>query len=79
MIQPIHGDATRAYFAPMRPVALRSALVQHADLLIALLVLLAYWPLASFQNALTDGDTMNCWLPWRWSIATSLHDAALPW
>lgn len=63
----------------MRPVALRSALVQHADLVIALLVLLAYWPLASFQNALTDGDTMNCWLPWRWSIATSLQDAALPW
>ena len=32
-------------------------------LVIALAVLLAYWPLSSFQYTLTHGDTLNCWAP----------------
>jgi len=47
-------------------------------LLIAAAVLLAYWPLSSFQWAVTHGDTLNCWLPWRWFIASSLHDGQFP-
>ncbi|MBK8228945.1 MAG: hypothetical protein IPK70_17445 [Flavobacteriales bacterium] len=41
-------------------------------------MLLAYWPLSSFQWAVTHGDTLNCWLPWRWFIASSLHDGQFP-
>lgn len=47
-------------------------------LLIAAAVLLAYWPISSFQWAVTHGDTLNCWLPWRWFIASSLHDGQFP-
>ncbi|MBK8226087.1 MAG: YfhO family protein [Flavobacteriales bacterium] len=47
-------------------------------LLIAVAVLLAYWPLSSFQWTLTHGDTLNCWLPWRWFIASSLHNGQFP-
>ena len=63
-----------------------SAIDQRADawarrwgwLLIAAAALLAYWPLSSFQWALTHGDTLNCWLPWRWFIASCLHDGQFP-
>jgi len=47
-------------------------------LVIALAVMTAYWPLSSFQWAIAHGDTLNCWLPWRWFIASSLHDGQFP-
>lgn len=47
-------------------------------LIIALAVLAAYWPLTSFQWTVGQGDTLNCWLPWRWFIASSLHDGRFP-
>lgn len=47
-------------------------------LVIAIAVLVAYWPLSSFQWAVAHGDTLNCWLPWRWFIASSLHDGQFP-
>lgn len=47
-------------------------------LVISLAVLLTYWPLASFQWTLTHGDTLNCWLPWRWFISSCLVDGHFP-
>lgn len=47
-------------------------------LVIALAVLAAYWPLSSFQWAVAHGDTLNCWLPWRWFIASCLRDGRFP-
>lgn len=46
--------------------------------LIAAGVLLAYWPISSFHWTLTHGDALNCWLPWRWFIASCLHDGQFP-
>lgn len=47
-------------------------------LVIALAVVITYWPLSSFQFAVTHGDTLNCWLPWRWFIASCLQNDQLP-
>ncbi|MBK6830292.1 MAG: hypothetical protein IPG92_05840 [Flavobacteriales bacterium] len=47
-------------------------------LVISAAVLLAYWPLSTFQYALTDGDTLNCWLPWRSFISSCLKDGHFP-
>jgi hypothetical protein len=52
--------------------------VRSGWLWILLAVLLAYWPLATFQYSLSDGDTLDCWLPWRHYIASALHDGQLP-
>ena len=48
------------------------------SLLIALVVLVAYWPLTTFEYSLSNGDTMDCWLPWRHFIAASLKEGHLP-
>lgn len=45
---------------------------------IAAAVLLAYWPLATFGHTLPHGDTLDCWLPWRFFIASCLHNGELP-
>lgn len=45
---------------------------------IAVAVLLTYWPLASFQWAIAHGDTLNCWLPWRWFISSCLNEGRFP-
>lgn len=47
-------------------------------LIIALAVLLTYWPLSTFQYALAHGDALNCWLPWRWFISSCLMDGHFP-
>ena len=47
-------------------------------LVITLAVLLTYWPLSTFQYTLTDGDTLNCWLPWRSFITSCLMDGHFP-
>ncbi|MCB9184377.1 MAG: hypothetical protein H6591_10695 [Flavobacteriales bacterium] len=47
-------------------------------LVIALAVALTYWPLASFQWTVAHGDTLNCWLPWRWFISDCLKSGQLP-
>lgn len=45
---------------------------------IAAAVLITYWPLSSFQWTLTHGDTLNCWLPWRWAISNALFNGEFP-
>lgn len=45
---------------------------------IALVVLLVYWPLSSFGWSVSPHDTLNCWLPWRWAMASFLQDGHLP-
>ncbi|MBL0128723.1 MAG: hypothetical protein IPP83_14970 [Flavobacteriales bacterium] len=47
-------------------------------LVIALAVLLTYWPLSSFQYSVSHGDTLNCWLPWRAFITQCLMDGHFP-
>lgn len=47
-------------------------------LVIGAAVLLTYWPLSSFQWAVAHGDTLNCWLPWRWFISSCLQDGRFP-
>ena len=47
-------------------------------LVITLAVLVTYWPLSSFQYTVTHGDTLNCWLPWRWFISSCLQDGHFP-
>lgn len=47
-------------------------------LVITLAVLITYWPLSSFQYTVTHGDTLNCWLPWRWFISSCLQDGHFP-
>lgn len=59
-------------------VKLRAALLRHPWTVIAVAVLLAYWPLSSFTYTLTHGDTLDCWLPWRFFIATCLQDGHFP-
>ncbi|MCB0769068.1 MAG: hypothetical protein KDC00_01525 [Flavobacteriales bacterium] len=43
-----------------------------------LLVLLAYWPVSTFQHSLSAGDTLDCWLPWRFFLSATMQDGALP-
>ncbi len=45
---------------------------------IATAVIVTYWPLSSFQWTLTHGDTLNCWLPWRWAISNALFNGEFP-
>lgn len=47
-------------------------------LVIPVAVLLVYWPLSTFRYGLILGDTLDCWLPWRWSIASALQDGHFP-
>lgn len=47
-------------------------------MLIALAVVLVYWPLSSFTYGLTEGDTLDCWMPWRWFIASAMQDGHFP-
>lgn len=46
--------------------------------LITLSVLVVYWPLSTFSYGLTHGDTLDCWLPWRWFIAQAFQDGHFP-
>jgi hypothetical protein len=52
--------------------------IRHGWFWIAIAVLLAYWPLTTFQYGLSEGDTLDCWLPWRHFIAASLKDGGMP-
>ena len=45
---------------------------------IAMAVLLVYWPLSIFSYGLTEGDTLDCWAPWRWFIASAMLDGHFP-
>jgi hypothetical protein len=45
---------------------------------IALSVLLVYWPLSTFTYGLVQGDTLDCWMPWRWFIASAIQDGHFP-
>ncbi|MBS1582034.1 MAG: hypothetical protein JST66_07555, partial [Bacteroidetes bacterium] len=47
-------------------------------LVIPVAVLLVYWPLSTFRYGLILGDTLDCWFPWRWSIASALQDGHFP-
>lgn len=58
---------------PLRTFALRRP---WAVILVAVLV--TYWPLSTFGWSLTYGDTLDCWLPWRFFIATCLQDGHFP-
>ena len=53
-------------------------LLRNADVVIALAVLLAYWPLTTFGWAISPGDTLDCWLPWRHFITQSLSEGKFP-
>lgn len=46
--------------------------------IIAAAVLFVYWPLSTFTFGLTQGDTLDCWLPWRWFIASAMQDGHFP-
>ncbi|MCC6839920.1 MAG: hypothetical protein IT230_07155 [Flavobacteriales bacterium] len=46
--------------------------------LITLAVLVVYWPLSTVSYGLTYGDTLDCWLPWRWFIAQAFQDGHFP-
>ena len=52
--------------------------LRYADLWIAVLVVMAWWPLTFGVNSLSAGDTLDCWLPWRAFITASLRDGAFP-
>ncbi len=52
--------------------------LRWGGLVIALAVLAVYWPLSSFQFTVAHGDTLNCWLPWRWFISSCLQDGHFP-
>ncbi|MBS1547526.1 MAG: hypothetical protein JST38_04310 [Bacteroidetes bacterium] len=45
---------------------------------IALAVLLVYGPLSTFTYGLVQGDTLDCWMPWRWFIAQAFQDGHFP-
>jgi hypothetical protein len=61
------------------PNEFRSAWIdQRSDLLLAVVVLLAYWPLVFGWATIPYGDAQDCWLPWRWLIASILHDGSIP-
>lgn len=45
---------------------------------IAVAVLLVYWPLSTFTYGLVEGDTLDCWMPWRWFIASAMQDGHFP-
>lgn len=47
-------------------------------LLIAAVVALVYWPLSTFTYGLVDGDTLDCWVPWRGFIASAMLDGQFP-
>lgn len=47
-------------------------------LLVPAVVLVVYWPLSTFTYGLTTGDTLDCWMPWRWHIAQALQDGHFP-
>ena len=46
--------------------------------LIALAVLVVYWPLSTFHYTVADGDTFDCFVPWRWFITCALKDGHMP-
>ncbi|MBK7246533.1 MAG: hypothetical protein IPI05_02555 [Flavobacteriales bacterium] len=46
--------------------------------IIAAAVLLVYWPLSTFSYGMVQGDTLDCWVPWRWFIASALQDGHFP-
>jgi hypothetical protein len=61
------------------PSTVHGAWLRHrGDLLLAVLVLVAYWPLVLGWSTIPAGDTQDCWLPWRWLIASILHDSGVP-
>lgn len=62
---------------PAGPGPLRD-MQRWGGLLIVLAVLLVYWPLSTLQYGVVPGDTLDCWLPWRWFIAGALHDGHFP-
>lgn len=45
---------------------------------IAAIVPLVYWPISSFTYGLVQGDTLDCWMPWRWFIAQAMQDGHFP-
>ena len=61
------------------PSPVRAAWLRHrGDLLLAVLVLVAYWPLVLGRSTIPAGDTHDCWLPWRWLISSILQDGGVP-
>jgi len=59
-------------------VALRTFALRRPWAVILALVLLAYWPLSTSGYSLPQGDTLDCWLPWRFFIASCLQDGHFP-
>lgn len=57
---------------------LRTFALRHPWAVILAAVLVTYWPLSSFGWTLSYGDTLDCWLPWRFFIATCLQDGHFP-
>lgn len=62
---------------PAGPGPLRD-MQRWGGLLIVLAVLLVYWPLSTMLYGVVHGDTLDCWLPWRWFIAGALRDGHFP-
>lgn len=61
------------------PSHARAAWHRHrGDVLLGVIVLVAYWPLVFGWATIPYGDTHDCWLPWRSLIASILQDGALP-
>lgn len=57
--------------------SLYAKLLTPSNILLLLIVLLAYWQIAFMQYTL-QWDALDCWLPWRYFIGESLHKGMLP-
>ena len=57
---------------------LRTFALRHPWAVTLMAVAVTYWPLSTFGWTLTYGDTLDCWLPWRFFIATCLQDGHFP-
>lgn len=62
----------------MSLATLPAFVLRHPWAVIATAVLVTYWPLSTFAYTLPYGDTLDCWLPWRFFIATCLQDGHFP-
>lgn len=47
-------------------------------LIVVASVLVVYWPLSTFGHGMDVNDAKNCWMPWRWLVASALQDGQFP-
>ena len=64
----------------MRPTlaSIDVLVLRYPVVAILLPVIIAYWPLSTFEYAIVGGDTFDCWLPWRSFISACFRDGHFP-